>query len=88
MTGAIYTIVFDYCGGTYVSQAVAASPHSAIIEWGRTVDLSVMNVSEAERGTVVADLEEKGVVPLDGLVSVWCSTVLLNNILGTATIVL
>ena len=90
----LYTIVADYRGGTYSSQHRARSPRAALSKWLGD-DTSSKYVHRGRRATrerlVRGLLDPKGQpMLLDGLVQVWCTTVLvagtvlLVNIVETA----
>jgi len=73
MEVALYTLICEYANGTYVAQASARSPKSAILSWldARSARKQISEAVKLEiRHVLDADLP----VPLDNCRNVWCCT--------------
>lgn len=88
MSKILYTIIFDYQSGTYISQVAAESPKAAIIEWATAAkeqDLSTWRLARAE----LAQLFESRPIPIENCLNVWCASgstdggLMLLNIVAT-----
>jgi hypothetical protein len=69
----LYTMVFDYKGGTYISQVAAESPRAAVIEWATAAkeqDLSTWRLTREE----LAQLFEDRPIPMENCLNVWCAS--------------
>jgi hypothetical protein len=84
----LYTMVFDYRNGTYISQVAAESPEAAIINWATAAkeqDLSTWRITRAE----LAQLTEDAPLPIENCLNVWCASgstaggLMLLNIVAT-----
>lgn len=91
MTSALYTLLCEYGGGSYLSQTYASDQHSALVNWaqgfapeGISSDVSSEIVKSAFE---VRDGNEEDITPVDGLVGVWCWTTVVANELALLTIV-
>jgi len=83
-------MVFDYTGGTYISQVAAESPKAAIIDWAAVAteqDLSTWKLTREE----LAQLSEDKPSPMENCLNVWCASsstdggLMLLNIVATKT---
>ncbi len=73
---ALYTIIADYAGGTYVAQHRAASPRAALAKWakdgnGTTHVVRRLRVAREALQRALAEPNNRP-VPVAGLVDVWC----------------
>jgi hypothetical protein len=69
---ALFTIVLDYRGGTYIRQLKAASAKRALI-----LSVPKFNLFKEKIGQGVADEVNQGnLVPIEGTTNVWCSSAL------------
>ena len=87
---AIFTLIFDWQGGTYVSQRRAMSPAGALRAWAAALDSeSVKGLTARRRSLIVKASRETGnaPAPLGGLASAWCWSILLSGELGLLNIV-
>jgi hypothetical protein len=77
---AIYTIIFDYRGGTYIRQVTAESEQSAFIAWSNVLKAGVVQGLGPKRlARLVKEVAENfadlnSPVPLTGLTNVWCAS--------------
>ena len=69
---ALYTIVLDYKGGTYVGQAEAASVSSALRLWISRIKDGDLRAWKIKRGELIEIAESHKPIPLDERVNVWC----------------
>jgi hypothetical protein len=75
---ALYTIILDYRGGTYISQVRARSPRAAAKQWARALDVvGVKHLGAKGKQKIITNLENDEYclnepVALTGLVGVWC----------------
>ena len=90
-TEALFTIILDYRGGTYIGQATAPEPWGAILKWARGLDArAVAGFGSAKKRRLIQLLESdpwRSATALDSLKNVWCVGVLpgaLINIVKTA----
>ena len=85
----LFTLVLDYCGGTYVSQANCG----ALTELGsvlrRAIDWNALSdhVSEKEKHQFLEDLLEIPPTPIDVLTNVWCGSARLGKAMAILHIV-
>ncbi len=70
---ALFTIILDYAGGTYVSQVAAASEQEALQTWIARLSTEQLGGYFSDE---VAEVYEKGahLVPLTGMKGVWCGS--------------
>jgi hypothetical protein len=85
----LFTLVLDYCGGTYVSQANCGT----LTELGsilyRAIDWNALSdhLSEKEKHQFLEDLMEIAPTPIDGLTNVWCSSARLGKAMAIVHII-
>lgn len=80
---ALYTIVFDFRGGTYVSQVAAADPASALAAWVKATNSQhLRELSESERDILAEKLFESPLVRVDGVRNVWCQSAAVHDALA------
>ena len=71
-----YTLIMDYCGGTYISQVTAPSVKKAMMTGVQNLDTSGI----VGLGTITKELLSKSLVEdgeptrVKGVQNVWCST--------------
>ena len=76
----LYTIVFDWKGGTYVSQVRARSVDAAFTKWATNLDPGeVAGMSRRVHERLRGEMDTSESVPLEGLKSVWCRTCMLSG---------
>ena len=74
-TMALYTILLDYAGGTYVAQTKAMSEGEALDSW--IAKLGSGGIGEGPSVEVANAFQDLGAGrprPLEGVTSVWCSS--------------
>ncbi|WP_067677856.1 hypothetical protein [Tsuneonella dongtanensis] len=69
----LYSIVCDYAGGTFVSQVQATDENDAVAKWAEALP-SERPLGNASEQIAKAALADRELVPLDGLIGVWCWT--------------
>ncbi len=77
----LYTVVVDYRGGTYVSQARASSVASGIDKclrnWISNIGNDIIDATHIEE--IIDSFQQDEPALLEGLSNVWCSA---SNVLG------
>ncbi|MEO5859972.1 MAG: hypothetical protein ABIR33_13610 [Pyrinomonadaceae bacterium] len=84
---ALYTVVLDFHGGTYISQIHASSEISALNIWKSDIRKNLLELSHEDVENLNLSLENEEVVPLSNVVNVWCSTATVNESLALINIV-
>ncbi len=87
MANLLFTVLVEYAGGTYISQVHATGPAEAL-----TAGVSVQSDKDLVAWKLVRDeltlmFAQECPVALDGLQSIWCTTVSLDKGLLLANIV-
>jgi hypothetical protein len=74
----LYTFIFEFRGGTYISQTLASSLLEAILGWIRVPPNPIWShkLSQTELETFI---EDRSPVALDGAVGVWCISGTING---------
>jgi len=84
----LYTMILEYKGGTYISQARAESADVAVSKWANAIsdhDLASWGLTRAE----IIRLANDNPIPLESCLNVWCATdstkegLMLVNIIAT-----
>ncbi len=81
----LYTILMEYRGGTYISQARGASASDALRTWVHNLDPSpVHELGVRRKADLIAAIENDladgtAPTPLEGLQSLWCQTVVFSG---------
>jgi hypothetical protein len=76
---ALFTIILEYRGGTYIAQVAARGPRQALARWARDVSPKTVAVLGARaKAALVSALVEHGgrgnpPTPIEGLPNVWCA---------------
>jgi len=85
----LFTLVLDYGGGTYISQANCDTLTELGSVLGRSIDWNALSkhISEKEKQQFLKDLVEIPPSPIDGLKNVWCSSARLGEALAILHIV-
>ena len=84
----LYTIVFDFAGGTYLAQVRAPDAAGAVARWaGQLARRGLPCLTRAEARELARDLPADPPVPVEGLVNTWCSTGLVGGRAAFAHIV-
>ena len=77
----LFTLIIDYKGGTYVTQAnasdVAAAPAECIKKWNLEGIEEIIH--EKDKTEIVEQLKEEEFVLINGMNNVWCGTALLRG---------
>lgn len=85
---ALFTIVLDHRGGTYVHQVIGDDPRSAVASWTETALPEVVPLAEAGMVALRGRLSSDSPCPLDGMRNVWCSSFMLNGHLAIVHVVM
>ena len=70
----LFTVVFEYAGGTYISQVSGNSPAAALPIWVSNIRNEELATWGISRGELNAITETDAPVPITGCLGVWCST--------------
>lgn len=83
-TSSLYTFVFEYGGGTYVSQYRGRTHREAFARWLRTEPKTLEPLVRAKFAASLAAQfgRTPELVALDGIANTWCWTASLNKGLG------
>jgi len=82
-----FTIVCDYRGGTYVSQVEAADHEQALTLWGALLSRQQPIGGASHLIARAVDKPSKEIVPINGLVGVWCWAETVDNVLALVNII-
>lgn len=86
---ALFTLVFDYRGGTYVRQVEADDPKAATNEWLRVGGHEQSSWLNAESTRTLRErLAEDAPCPVDGMRNVWCWTAVADDHLVVVHVIL
>lgn len=85
----LFTLVLDYRGGTYVSQANCSTFGDLASVLGKAIDWKAIpnNVTEKDKQQFLNDLAEIPPSAIDGLKNVWCSSARLGKTMAILHIV-
>lgn len=84
----LFTFILDYKGGTYLSQVEADDVARARARWLEALDLdAVAGLTRRSRDHVRARFMEETMVPVSGLVGVWCTDAMVRGKLAIVHIV-
>lgn len=77
----LYTLIFDFLGGTYISQVDGETPQEAAHRGiGQLKVREIEGLNESDLAIMQADLlKEDGLVTLNGVVNVWCTSFLIQD---------
>ena len=71
----LYTLIFEYAGGTYIRQCRAATPHDSLTQSARSIGETL----GAAQSVIEQVFEDEHPVSIEGCANVWCATSLLND---------
>lgn len=83
----IFTILCEFKGGTYISQVQAIDASQAIIAWANLLRQEHPIEDASERIAQAATEAPADLVPLTGLIGIWCWTATVDDKLIVANIV-
>lgn len=78
----MYTIIFDYKGGTYVSQLYAKDEYLACLKWAQDLDTKEIEyIGERLKKKLLSELSDEDNKPilLKGMLNVWFTMIALNG---------
>ncbi|MCH4895645.1 hypothetical protein E0494_02895 [Marinilabiliaceae bacterium JC040] len=78
----MYTIIFDYKGGTYVSQLYAKDEYLACLKWAQDLDTKEIEyIGERLKKKLLSELSDEDNRPLllKGMLNVWFTMIALNG---------
>jgi hypothetical protein len=83
----LYTIVCDYAGGTFVSQVQATDEHDALAQLAAVLSNERTLGDASDRVAKAALAGDSELVPLEGLIGVWCWTATVDDALALFNII-
>lgn len=84
---AFFTVIFEFDGGTYISQFRASSPHDAAVKHAdHVVKLNGMSASRI-RKRLAGRLSMETPVAIEGMRKVWCCSASVGKKLALVNIV-
>lgn len=78
----MYTIIFEFLGGTYIKQISSMSQDEAIIEWVNTISTNeIPDLNSDRKQMLKMELDDEINIPvlLDGLKNVFCVSCTIDN---------
>lgn len=77
----LYTLIIEFSGGTYFTQALANDVLNAPIECIKNWNIKDIEneLGENEKQEILTQLKDEKFVPLNGLENIWCGCVKLNK---------
>ena len=85
---ALYTFIFEFDGGTYISQIKARSLKSAVKSWAKKIAKdSPLTLPEKTCRVLTDAIAGDPPTPVSGLANVWCLTALVRGKLALLNIV-
>jgi hypothetical protein len=84
-----YTFITDWDGGTYLSQTMAIDLNSALDNWiNLLIQRNDLNLSLNLIDSFIVKLRDSELVSIEGLFSVWCTSILLDEKIAIIHVVL
>ena len=75
---ALFTVIFDYKGGTYISQVTARTPEKALLRWAESIDTRpIQGLGAKGKRALLSALRDDEYsdgkpVLLSGMRNAWC----------------
>ncbi len=88
---ALYTIILDYDGGTYIDQVKSRSLKNVLILWATTLSENEVfgyKLGKQRKAELIEELKDRKPVALNGLQNAWCRSALIQDKLALINIVL
>jgi len=82
---ALYTIIFEYRGGTYIEQVHASSEFSAYKSWALKLDPNnIQYFGKKSKQKIIEDSKNEDYRPLllSGLTNAWCASWSLSGLIN------
>lgn len=85
---ALFTIILDLAGGTYIAQVTARSTNQALQKWARLApSLGIPAIGAKFPDYALKDLEFLDPTPVTGLQNVWCTGIIIRGSFGLVNII-
>lgn len=90
---ALFTLVLDYRGGTYISQVRSANLETLLtnidsaVDWEGLQSLGVVSASRKVRARFAEEVAAHGAVPLEGLLNAWCVSARLGRFMAIVNVI-
>ena len=84
----LYTVIFEFRGGTYISQTQAESESAALHRWAQDLDVrGIQHLGSFRKRKLITEIDKdlkelNAPFPLTGLQNAWCA----GSFLGTGLI--
>lgn len=70
---SLYTFIFNFEGGTYVSQLEAQHPKKAIRQWATQLEIQhIPNFTQAMKENLKKSVDHDDATSVEGVTNVWC----------------
>jgi|ERR1035437_3731767 hypothetical protein len=83
----LYTIDFEYKGGTYLAQVEAFDPEEVLDLWTKQISDEELVRWKVDRSALIDALASETLIPVEGLVGVWCASSAIGGSFALANIV-
>jgi hypothetical protein len=87
MTMNLYTIVFEFRGGTYIGQAASISPKEATVSWAKTITQSQLSEWKLDKERFIERVYAGDVTDVAGCIGVWCLSETINGHLALINVI-
>jgi hypothetical protein len=88
MKSSLFTIIFEYAGGTYVDQVCAQTALLALRHWSKKNKLPKSTFNTKQLACLVDIIKSlESVLKINDMRNVWCQSFILNNQLGLINVV-
>jgi hypothetical protein len=85
---ALFTIILDLAGGTYIAQVMARSAIQALQKWARRApSLDIPAIGPKFPDYALKDLAFLDPTPITGLRNVWCTGIIIRGSYGLVNII-
>ena len=69
---SLYTFIFEFEGGTYVSQVEAQHPKKATRQWAAQLEIQqIPNFTQVMKENLKKSVEHEDATPVEGVTNVW-----------------
>ena len=85
---SLYTFIFEFAGGTYVSQVKAASPKSACVKAAQNLNpAEIAGLGTKTKELLIEQMKGETPVPLNDISNVWCNSAVIRGELAVINVV-
>jgi hypothetical protein len=88
MENSLYTFIFDYLGGTYISQVEAPDEVQALLSWGQNLDTEpIARMGKRTKKRMLEEISDDAPTALDEVKNVWYVSFILKHKLASVHII-